>query len=61
MNNRLDLIESESGNVYKYMEYMTMLDAAHEPYICQIIFFTETFIWNNLLIQWIQWNKGEIG
>ena len=25
------LIESDPGNVYKYMEYMTMLDAAHEP------------------------------
>ena len=25
------LIESDPGNVYKYMEYMTMLDAAPEP------------------------------
>ena len=57
MNNSFDLIESNPGNVYKYMEYMTMLDAAHEHKICQIIFFTETFTWNNLLIQW---NKGEI-
>ena len=24
---------------HKYMEYMTMLDAAYEPYICQIYFF----------------------
>ena len=47
MNNRLDLIQSESGNVYKYMEYMTMLDAAHEPYICQINF----FYWDLLLKQ----------
>ena len=31
MNNSFDLIESDPGNVYKYMEYMTMLDAAHEP------------------------------
>ena len=38
MNNSFDLIESDPGNVYKYMEYMTMLDAAHEPYICQINF-----------------------
>ena len=58
MNNSFDLIKSDPGNVYKYMEYMTMLDAAHEHKICQNIFFTETFTWNNLLIQW---NKGEIG
>ena len=31
MNNSFDLIKSDPGNVYKYMEYMTMLDAAHEP------------------------------
>ena len=31
MNNSFDLIESDPGNVYKYMEYMTVLDAAHEP------------------------------
>ena len=31
MNNSFDLIESDPGNVHKYMEYMTMLDAAHEP------------------------------
>ena len=30
MSNNFDLIESDPGNVYKYMEYMTMLDAAHE-------------------------------
>ena len=42
-NNSFDLIESDPGNVYKYMEYMTMLDAAHEHKICQNIFFTETF------------------
>ena len=30
MNNSFDLIESDPGNVYKYMEYMTMLYAAHE-------------------------------
>ena len=30
-NNSFDLIESDPGSVYKYMEYMTMLDAAHEP------------------------------
>ena len=29
MNNSFDLIKSDPGNVYKYMEYMTMLDAAH--------------------------------
>ena len=57
MNNSFDLIEFDSGNLYKYMEYMTRLDAAHEPKICQINFFTETFIWINLLIQW---NKGDI-
>ena len=38
-NKGLDLIESDPGNVYKYIEYMTMLIAAHEPYICQINFF----------------------
>ena len=57
MNNSFDLIESDPGNVYKYMEYMTMLDAAREPQICQINFFTETFIWINLVIQW---NKSDI-
>ena len=31
MNNSFDLIEFDSGNVYKYMEYMTRLNAAHEP------------------------------
>ena len=31
MNNSFDLIESDSGNVYKYMEYMTRLNSAHEP------------------------------
>ena len=31
MNNSFDIIESDPGNAYKYMEYMTMLDAAHEP------------------------------
>ena len=31
MNNSFDLIKSDPGNVYNYMEYMTMLDAAHEP------------------------------
>ena len=31
MNNSFDLIECDPGNVYKYMEYMTMLDAAYEP------------------------------
>ena len=30
-NNSFDLIESDPGNVYKYMEYMILLDAAHEP------------------------------
>ena len=28
MNNSF---ESDPGNAYKYMEYITMLDAAHEP------------------------------
>ena len=32
-NNSFDLIESDPGNVYKYMEYMILLD------VCQIIFF----------------------
>ena len=31
MNNSFDFIKSDPGNLYKYMEYMTMLDAAHEP------------------------------
>ena len=31
MNNSFDIIESDPGNAYKYMEYMTMLDAAHKP------------------------------
>ena len=31
MNNSFDLIGSNPGNFYKYMEYMTMLDAAQEP------------------------------
>ena len=31
MNNIFDIIKSDPGNAYKYMEYMTMLDAAHEP------------------------------
>ena len=31
MNNSFDLIKSNPGKVYKYMEYMTMFDAAHEP------------------------------
>ena len=31
MNNSFDLIECDPGNVYKYIEYMIMLDAAHEP------------------------------
>ena len=31
MNNSFDIIESDPGNAYKYMEYMTMLNAAHEP------------------------------
>ena len=31
MNNIFDIIKSDPGNVYKYMEYMTMLDAAHDP------------------------------
>ena len=31
MNNSFDIIESDPGSAYKYMEYMTMLDAAHEP------------------------------
>ena len=43
MNNSFDLIESNPGNVYKYMEYMTMLDAAHEHKICQIIFLLKEF------------------
>ena len=30
MNNSFDIIESDPGNAYKYMEYMTMLDCAHE-------------------------------
>ena len=30
-NNSFDLIKSDPGNVYKYMEYMILLDAAHEP------------------------------
>ena len=29
MNNSFDIIKSDPGNAY--MEYMTMLDAAHEP------------------------------
>ena len=58
MKNSFDLIESDPGCFYKYTEYMTMLYAAHEPWICQMIFLTETFTWNNLLIIW---NKGEIG
>ena len=41
MNNIFDIIKSDPGNAYKYMEYMTMLDAAHEPWICQINFFAE--------------------
>ena len=28
MINSFDLVESDPGNVYKYMEYITMLDAA---------------------------------
>ena len=51
MNNSFDLIESDPGNVYKYMEYMTMLDAAHEHNICQTIFLLkpllETIYWFN--------------
>ena len=51
MNNSFDLIECDPGNVYKYMEYMTMLDAAHEHKICQIIFLLkpllETIYWFN--------------
>ena len=31
MNNSFDLIECDPGNFYRYIEYMTMLDAAHEP------------------------------
>ena len=31
MNNSFDIIESDPGSAFKYMEYMTMLDAAHEP------------------------------
>ena len=31
MNNIFDIIKSDPGNAYKYMEYMTMLDAAPEP------------------------------
>ena len=31
MNNSYDLIKCDPGNAYKYMEYMTMHDAAHEP------------------------------
>ena len=30
-NNSFDLIESDPGNVYNNMEYMILLDAAHEP------------------------------
>ena len=31
MNNSFDIIESDPGSAYKYMEYTTMLNAAHEP------------------------------
>ena len=31
MNNSFDHIKSDQGNVNKYIEYMIMLDAAHEP------------------------------
>ena len=31
MNNSFDIIESDPGSAFKYMEYTTMPDAAHEP------------------------------